>query len=341
MSALPGPGCSTDIPARDCDVAGDVTVASNKGRLWLLLGLTAFACLPLVLGESRLYLMIDFLIMVLFAISYNLLMGQGGMLSFGHAAYYGLGAYAVAIGTSKLGLSVWAGIAMAPIVSGLAAVVVGWFCVRVTGMYFAMLTLAFGQLIYTVVLGWYGFTGGDDGLPVAVPEWLLSATHYFYFCLVIVVACVWLIWRITQSPFGAALGAIRENRQRATYSGLNVRVIELKVFVMAGAFAGVAGALRAPVQQMAFPSLLNWNQSAEPVLVTLAGGIGTFFGPVVGAAVFVFTNFVITSYFEYPLLVFGSLVLAIVLFLPGGIVGAVKARVARRAHVLQKEKSTP
>lgn len=340
MSALPGHDFSTAIAVRD-DAAGDVAVASHKGRLWLLLGLAAFACLPLVLGESRLFLTIDFLVTVLFAMSYNLLMGQGGMLSFGHAAYYGLGAYAVAIGSSKLGLPVWAGMAAAPIVSGLAALVVGWFCVRVTGMYFAMLTLAFGQLIYTVVLGWYDFTGGDDGLPVAVPEWLLPATHYFYFCLVIVVACVWLLWRITQSPFGAALGAIRENRQRATYTGLNVRAIELRVFVMAGAFAGVAGALRAPLQQMAFPSLLNWNQSAEPVLITLAGGIGAFFGPIVGAAVFVFTNFVITSYFEYPLLVFGSLVLAIVLFLPGGILGALKARVARRAQALQKKKSTP
>jgi branched-chain amino acid transport system permease protein len=143
--------------------------------------------------------------------------------------------------------------------------------------------------------------------------------------LAAVSACAWLLWRIRRSPFGMVLGAIRENRQRAIYTGLDVRALELRLFVIAGAFAGVAGALRAPLQQMAFPSLLHWSQSAEPVLVTLAGGMGSFFGPAVGAAVFVFTNFAITSRFEYPLLVFGSFVLAIVLFLPQGVVGGVQA----------------
>lgn len=300
-----------------------------------LLALAAFACLPLILGESRLFLCIDFLVVTLFAMSYNLLMGQGGMLSFGHAAYYGLGAYAVAIGSSKFGFPIWAGMLLAPLVAGLAALVVGWFCVRVTGMYFAMLTLAFGQLIYTLVLGWYSFTGGDDGLPIEVPQWMLPAAHYFYLCLLVVGLCIWCIRRITLSPFGFALGAIRENRERAIYTGINVRAMELKVFVLAGAFAGVAGALRAPLQQAAFPSLLTWSQSAEPVLVTLAGGINAFFGPVAGAAIFVFTNFAITSHFNYPLLVFGCLVLAIVLFLRGGVMGAWTARLAARKQARQ------
>lgn len=317
------------------------TARTWRRRIVPALALAAFAGLPLVLGESQIFLTIDFLIMVLFAMSFNLLMGQGGMLSFGQAAYYGLGAYAVAIASTKLGLPIWLGMLLAPVVAGVAALCIGWFCVRVTGMYFAMLTLAFGQLVHTVVLGWYSFTGGDDGLPVPVPEWLLPAAHYFYFSLAIVCLCAWLLWRVTRSPFGLALGAIRENRQRAVYTGLNVRALELKVFVIAAAFAGVAGALRAPLQQMAFPSLLHWGQSAEPVLVTLAGGIGLFFGPLVGAAVFVFTNFVITSHFEYPLLVFGSLVLAIVLFLPGGILGAVQSWLQRRADRSSRAREAP
>lgn len=281
-----------------------------------------FVPLPLVVGESYIFLTIDFMIMSLFAMSYNLLFGRGGMLSFGHATYYGLGAYIVAILQNKYGVPPWLGLVAAPAVAALSALAIGWFCVRVTGMYFAMLTLAFGQLVFTVVLGWHDFTGGDDGLPLVLPGWMMSAFNYYYFCLLIVAVCVWLIYRITRSPFGVALGAIRDNRQRAAYIGLSVRRVELRVFVIAGALAGIAGGLRAPLQQMAFPSLLNWSQSADPLLMALAGGIHTFIGPIVGAALFVFTNFAITSHFEYPLLMFGTLVLLIVLFLPDGIVGS-------------------
>ncbi|CAG2160745.1 branched-chain amino acid ABC transporter permease [Cupriavidus numazuensis] len=277
--------------------------------------------LPFAIGESYVFLTIDFLIMSLFAMSFNLLLGQGGMLSFGHATFYGLGAYAVAILQNKFGISPWIGIAAAPLAAGIGALVIGWLSVRVTGMYFAMLTLAFGQLVFTVVLGWYSFTGGDDGLPVEIPQWMQSARPYYYFCLVIVVTSIWLIYRVTKSPFGRAVSAIRDNRERAAYIGLNVRQMELRMFVVAGAFAGAAGGLRSPLQQMAFPSLLHWGQSAEPVLMTLAGGINTFFGPIVGAGIFVFTNFLVTSNFQYPLLVFGGIVLIIVLFLPEGIVG--------------------
>lgn len=298
------------------------TSGSHRSAIGWGIAAALFALLPLVIGESYVFLTVDFMIMSLFAMSYNLLLGQGGMLSFGHATYYGLGAYAVAILQNKYGVPPWLGLAAAPIVAGLGALLIGWFSVRVTGMYFAMLTLAFGQLVFTVVLGWYAFTGGDDGLPVALPLWMLSARSYYYFCLAIVALCIWMIYRITKSPFGMALGAIRDNRQRAAYIGLSVRRLELRVFVVAGAFAGVAGGLRAPLQQMAFPSLLNWSQSADPVLMALAGGINTFIGPIVGAALFVFTNFAVTSNFEYPLLVFGTLVLLIVLFLPGGIVGS-------------------
>jgi len=299
----------------------------------------AFALAPLALGESYVFLMVDFMIMSLFAMSYNLLFGQGGMLSFGHATYYGLGAYTVAILQAKLGVPPWLGLAAAPCVAALGALVIGWLSVRVTGMYFAMLTLAFGQLVFTVVLGWYSFTGGDDGLPVALPDWMLSARSYYYFCLAVVALCIWLIHRITHSPFGMALGAIRDNRQRAAYIGLNVRRMELRVFVLAGAFAGVAGGLRAPLQQMAFPSLLDWSQSADPVLMALAGGIHSFIGPIVGAALFVFTNFAVTSHFEYPLLVFGTIVLLIVLFLPHGIVGTIaKHWNSRGARTSQRSK---
>lgn len=291
----------------------------------------AFAyVVPFVLGDSYLFITIDFLIMALFAVSYNLLLGQAGMLSFGHAAYYGVGAYTVAILSSKLGIPMHVGLFAAPLVAGAVALVVGWFAVRVTGMYFAILTLAFGQLLYTIVMGWYSFTGGDDGLPVMPPEWLMPARNYYLFTLTIVLGSIGILRVVSLSPFGKALIAIRENRQRAVFVGLRVRGYELAAFTIAAAFSGVAGALRAPFQQMAFPSLLHWSQSAEPVLMALAGGIHVFLGPVVGAALFVFANFVITSFSDYPLLIFGTIVLLVVLYLPGGVVGAIQQRWAGR-----------
>ena len=297
---------------------------SHGYRLGLILVVVIAYGAPFLLSESNLFITIDFLIMALFAVSYNLLLGQAGMLSFGHAAYYGIGAYTVAILFSKLSIPVHIGLFAAPFVAGIFAFVVGWFAVRVTGMYFAMLTLAFGQLLHTIVMGWYSFTGGDDGMPVTSPDWLLPARNYYFFALTIVILCIAIIWLISKSPFGAALGAIRENRQRAVFVGLNVRSFELSAFVIAAAFSGVAGALRAPLQQMAFPSLLHWSQSAEPILMALAGGIHTFFGPVVGAAIFVFANFVITTFSDYPLLIFGAIILVLVIYIPGGILGAVQ-----------------
>jgi branched-chain amino acid transport system permease protein len=300
----------------------------SVGRTWgLVAAVVAIAyALPFLLAESYLFIAIDFLIMALFAVSYNLLLGQAGMLSFGHAAYYGMGAYTVAILSAKLGVPVHLGLFAAPVIAGLVALAVGWFAVRVTGMYFGILTLAFGQLLHTIVMGWYSFTGGDDGLPVMPPDWLLPARAYYLYALTVVLVSIAILRLVSLSPFGKALHAIRENRQRATFVGLGVRSYELAAFVIAGAFAGVAGALRAPLQQMAFPSLMHWTQSAEPVLMALAGGIHTFLGPVVGAALFVFANFVITTMSDYPLLIFGTIVLLVVMFLPDGIVGAIRAR---------------
>jgi branched-chain amino acid transport system permease protein len=193
-------------------------------------------------------------------------------------------------------------------------------------MYFGMLTLAFGQLIFSLIFGWYSLTGGDNGLSVFPPDILLDPQNFYYLTLAIVSVCITLLAVITASPFGSALAAIRENPERAAFIGINVRAYQLSVFVIAGAFAGVAGSLRAPFQQMAFPSLLYWTQSAEPLLMSLIGGIHNFFGPVIGSAIFVFLNFVISSYTSYSILIFGVIVVLTVLFLPGGVLGYLSAR---------------
>ena len=312
-----------------------MTAAILRRIPWGPLALLALFLVPTLGSRFYTFLANDVVIWALFATSLNLLVGYTGLVSFGHAAYFGIGAYATGLLMKKLGVPFLIAFPAAGVVAGLCALVFGFFCVRLTRIYFAMLTLAFGQLLHTVVMGWYGFTGGDDGLPVMPPDWLLPARNYYLFVLTVTLVSLAALRLITLSAFGTALNAIRENRQRAIFVGLGVRNYELGAFVIAGAFAGIAGAMRAPLQQMAFPSLLHWSQSAEPVLMALAGGIHTFAGPIVGAAIFVFTNFVITTYSEYPLLVFGVIVLLVVLYLPGGVAGAVIAaweRLRRRAR---------
>ncbi len=299
-----------------------------SATLYALL-LAVLLVFPFVVDEYNLFLTVDVLIAALFAMSYNLVLGQAGLLSFGHAAFYGLGAYSVALVQMHLGWSIEFGLLVAPLVSGAFALAIGFFCVRVSGMYFAMLTLAFSQLIFAIIAGWYSFTGGDNGAPVTPPDYLFDTTNFYYLALGVVTAGIVLIRLIVSSPFGAALAAIRENPERARFIGLNIKLYQLAAFAISGALTGVAGALQASFHQMAFPSLLFWPMSAEPVLMTLAGGIQTFFGPAVGAAVFTVLNFFVASYTEYPLFVFGLVVLPLVLFLPHGVVGTLFSRTGR------------
>jgi len=288
------------------------------------------AASPYLTDESNLFVLMDVLIAVLFATSYNLVLGGTGLLSFGHAAYFGLGAYTVALLQTHLGLPMLVGIALSPIVAGVFAMLVALLTVRLSGMYFAMLTLAFAQLIYTVIAEWYSFTGGDNGIPITVPDYFFVTAHYFYLTLGIVVGGVVLLWLIGNSPFGAALHAIRENPQRASFVGLNVKLYQVAAFTISGALTGVAGALSGSLHQMAFPSMLYWTESAQPVLMALAGGIHAFFGPAVGAAIFTVLNFYVASYAGYPLLVFGVVVLVLVMALPEGVVGTLRRWLIRR-----------
>lgn len=257
------------------------TLSFSRSRKFVAWGIVivGFAVLPLVVGDSIIFLTTDFLAMALFAMGYNLLFGLTGLLSFGHGAYFGLGAYTVALLYDKLSVGLVYGIFLAPVVAALFAAIIGSFCVRSTGMLFGMLTMAFAQLVYVIVYGWYSFTGGDNGLLFTPPDYLLPAANYYYFTLLFVAVSLGIIRMITVSSFGAALVAIRENPERAAFSGINVRAYQLAVFILSGAFVGVAGALRAPLQQMATPSMLHWAQSADPLLMALTGGFLTFTGP--------------------------------------------------------------
>lgn len=288
-----------------------------------VIALAAMATFPLFLGDSPLFLMSDLLIMALFACSFNLIFGKAGMLSFGHAAFYGGGAYMVALLEAHTRLPFLIAFILAPVTAGLVAFALGLVVVRVGGIILAMVTLAFGQLIYTLATALYAYTGGDDGMPVNLPAWLLQSSFVFEFVLIVVMACLLFLYIVWQSAFGMALEAIQDNPQRASFAGLNIKAYRVAAFVIAGSLAGVAGGLRAVTQQMAYPGLLHWSQSAEPVLMALIGGVETFVGPIIGAAFFVLFNFFLTSTTNYPLLAFGILVLLAVLFLPRGIAGTI------------------
>jgi branched-chain amino acid transport system permease protein len=267
----------------------------------------------------------------LFAVAFNLLMGYGGLISFGQAAYLGIGGYATGLLLKYLSwMPFYAGLIAAPIFAGLAALVIGYFCIRRTHIYFAILTLAFGHIVYLIAFKWYDFTGGDNGLiGIPVPEWIKDPTfvNYYKFVLVVCLVAIYMLWRIVNSPFGKTLTAIRENEVRADFVGIDVQRYKLLAFSIAGAFSGLAGALIMIHERSVYPDLAHWTQSTQVLLMTLLGGVYTFFGPIVGAFLLLTMDADITA--DYPDIwqLFLGVILVLVLFgLPGGIVGFIQER---------------
>lgn len=267
----------------------------------------------------------------LFGVSFNLLMGYTGMISFGQAAYLGIGGYTAGLLLKNIpGLSFYLGLAAAPVGGALAALIIGYFCVRRTHIYFAILTLAFGHIVYLIAFKWYGFTGGDNGLiGIPVPGWIAEPTfaNYYKFVLVISVVAIYLLWRIVNSPFGRALTAIRENPERADFIGIPVDRYRLYAFVLVGAFSGLAGALIMVNDRSVYPDLAHWTQSTQVLLMSLLGGVYTFFGPIVGALLLRTMDADITqNYPEIWQLFLGGVLVLILFGLPGGIVGFIQER---------------
>lgn len=295
---------------------------------WVL-ALALGATMPLLLSDFWLFVAIQALAFALYAVSFNLLLGYGGMLSFGHAAYFGLGGYGVGILMVKLALPLWMGLAAAPLVAAVAAALVGYFSVRLSGIYFAMLTFAFQMLFYTIALKATGLTGGDDGITGLVrPSALVDPGALYLFVLTIVALALGGLYRVVVSPFGQTLRAARENALRVQYLGVDVRVHRWTAFVIAGAFAGLAGGLFALSTGSVFPGWLNWTASATPVVMAVLGGLRVFLGPVVGAIVYVGLETAISGYTEYWPLFMGSTIIALVLLLPAGILGSRFGRAA-------------
>lgn len=282
----------------------------------------ALIALPFGLSTFWTFIAIEVLAFALYAVSFNVLLSYGGMLSFGHATFFGVGAYATAIAMKSAGLGVVVAFLAAPLAAALFALVIGAFSVRRTGIYFAMLTFAFQMLLYAVAMKATGITGGDDGISGVKPPGLLAnPTVYYFFALALVAGSLYVLKRLVDSPFGYTLRALRGNARRVQYLGVNVFRHQLATFVVTGAFAGLAGAIFALSSGNVFPSWLNWTASATPIMMALLGGINSFFGPVLGAAVYVLLEIVISGKTEYWPLVMGTILLALVLLLPEGLMG--------------------
>jgi branched-chain amino acid transport system permease protein len=299
-----------------------------KKYWWLGLIFIGALILPLVVGEFWVHVAVEILILGLFAVSFNMIFGYMGQLSFGHAAYYGVGAYATGLLLVKASIPLPICLAASMIAAGICALIFGYFCVRLTGIYFAILTLAFGQLMYYIIFQWYSFTGGDDGLQgVVPPDFLFGANSYYYFTLVIVTAALIAMWFISRSPFGYTMRAIRENADRTRFLGINVRRYMLINFIIAGMFAGLAGGLLGPFNRSVAPDLCNWHQSGVPVFMTVIGGPLGFLGPMIGSVIFTFLMAFVTGFTEYWPLTIGLIIIFVVLFMPGGVLGLVEERV--------------
>ena len=310
----------------------------------MLVGLALLLAVPIAADRYVTILLTDIFCFALFAVSLHFIMGPAGMVSFGHAAYFGLGAYAAGLLLKRGGLPMEAALVLAPLVAGAFAVVYGWFCVRLSGVYLAMLTLAFAQISWSIVFQWDSFTGGSNGLFGVWPSaWLAGKTAYYYLALAFCGAGIALLWRVLFSPFGFALRAGRDSPLRAEAIGIDLRAYQWMAFVLVGALAGLAGAVYAFSKGSISPSAISIAQSTDGLIMVLLGGVETLTGPVAGAAIFTWLRDEVARRTEFWRAVMGGVILAIVLLFPQGLVGGLKAldaalaRGARMTAVLQVE----
>jgi branched-chain amino acid transport system permease protein len=270
-------------------------------------------------------LLVEILIAVLFATSLHFIMGPGGMHSFGHAAYFGLGAYGAALFLKVLNLPMEAALVLGPLLAGVGALVFGWFCVRLSGVYLAMLTLAFAQIVWSIVFQWDAVTGGSNGILNLWPStWLSSTVAYYYVTLLFAVVGVWLLRRMLFSPLGYAMRASRDSTLRAEAIGIDVKRVQWVAFIIASLFCGLAGSLYAFSKGSISPEVISVGRSVDGLVMVLLGGLQTLTGPIVGAAVFTWLQDTVARQTDYWEALLGAAILLLVIAFPQGIVGFVR-----------------
>ncbi|HEX9871388.1 MAG TPA: branched-chain amino acid ABC transporter permease [Candidatus Tectomicrobia bacterium] len=294
----------------------------------------ALLMLPHIVTPYQTILMSYGLIMAIAALGFNLLLGYSGLLSFGHSAYFGLGAYAVAFMVKYLHVTSMELFLIGGLLSTLLVTAIfGVICVRYTRIFFAILTLALSQVVWSLAFKFFWVTGGTDGLRIPTPTILnglvsvpknkiaFLASTYYYYVLVVFLIFVALMWVIVHSPFGQTLQAIRDNETRAAFLGVHVRQARWIAFMISGGFTGVAGILWAPLNGLTTPDILYWPFSGEIVFLTVLGGFGTFSGPIIGAVVFNYLKTYAVGVTVYWQLLLGAVLIVLVLALPTGIMG--------------------
>lgn len=306
------------------------TLPSGNQILTLAALLGTLSLLPLVSTQYTLVLLTDILVFALFAASLHFMMGPGGMASFGHAAYFGLGAYGAGWLLLRAEVPMELALALAPAAAALGAVIFGWFCVRLSGVYLAMLTLAFAQIAWSVAFQWDAITGGSNGLIGVWPAgWLASKAVYYYAVLLLCAGSIAALWRMLYSPFGYALRAARDSALRADAIGIDVRTQQWLAFVVAGTFAGLAGGLFAFSKGSISPETLSVPRSVDALVMVLLGGVQTLTGPVWGAAIFTWLADAAARDIEYWRGATGAAILLLVLLFPRGVAGYARERLTR------------
>jgi branched-chain amino acid transport system permease protein len=304
-------------------------VVSSKYKFGLLwgIGFLIFALVPVLMtSRYQMNLASHILVWGLFAVSFNMLWGVTGMLSFGQALYFGIGAYSIGLFVTHVGKAWY----LAAIPVGLLAAtglsfLIGLLVIRVSGVYFTMLTLAFAQLAWQITFKWYDFTGGDDGIQgIIAPGILANKMVYYYVILLVVFISIWFLKRLAYSPFGLVLRCIQQNPNRVRFIGRSVRMNQLRIYVISSFFAALAGTLMAGVDNSIHTDMLYWTTSGEVILMSVLGGLNQFFGPFVGAVILILLEDIIGAKTEYWPIFLGTIIMVFVIAFPKGVVGELR-----------------
>lgn len=313
-------------------------IINLKSFWWQIAILVVLLILPPFIPRFYVYVLNLVFVTALLAMSLNLVLGYGGMLQLHHCVFYGVGAYTAALMFTKTPLPMWMGFMAGPLMAAAVGLLIGWFCVRLRGIYFGMLTIALGMLVWAIIYRWYDFTGGDDGIHgIPLPALLSSINGSYYFALIITAICLIVLYLIVKSPFGSILQAIRDNPERSEAVGINTGRHRLAAFVIASFFGGIAGVLFVTLERSISPSLLFWDVSAEVLIMCILGGMFTFSGPVLGATMVVLLRIFVGIYTEYWTLILGIILLLLVIFLPEGVMGYFQEKFKPRAKTTAAE----
>jgi branched-chain amino acid transport system permease protein len=308
-----------------------------KSYAWVVVLMAFLVVFPIFIPSLNfMNIMSEILIMAIFALSLNLLIGYTGLVSFGHAAFFAIGSYTVGIILQKYSISIFWALICGMALAGIAALLIGFFVTRLTAIYFSFLTLAFGQIIYTIIVKWEGLTGGDPGLVGGIPRppldlfgWVIdmqSPVSLYYLIVVMFLISTIIIKIITDSPFGWIMRAIRENSERINFLGINVRRFQIIIFTISGIFTALAGGLVALHVSGAYSDHAYWSKSAEPIFMIMVGGMRVFAGPILGAFIVTELSAYVNKFVGLWGLIFGGFLIAYLMISREGILDVIQAK---------------